>query len=175
MTLEQARDSLRKMEAEGQWWSPDSGKTHWTVPLKAMADAIDAHLAQPAQAVDVEKVAAVGYEAWMDDPGLWLHANNMERSRWTKIAQAIITRALSGEKAGPVGDGLRFPEWVIESLGVLDAETQRLYLDPTDGNKVGLNERCAITFFKRFATDPEEACRMYGTLTASPTPDKEGA
>jgi len=41
MTLKQVRGSLRKMEAEGQWWSPNSGMTHWTIPLKEMADAID--------------------------------------------------------------------------------------------------------------------------------------
>jgi hypothetical protein len=103
MTLEMVRDRL------ASWY----GGSEACLDVKACAElgdmiaALNTHLTQPAQSVDVERVAAIGYEAWMDDPGLWSHANNMERARWTKIAQAIITRALSAEKAG----------WRIEKCG----------------------------------------------------------
>lgn len=101
MTLEQVRDSLRKMEAEGQWWSPNSGMTHWTIPLKEMADAIDAKLTQPAQAVDVGAIREVidslsGEADSHDDEGMPSTAAYLSRlaiklTRAIGNAQAVVT------------------------------------------------------------------------------------
>jgi phosphoglucomutase len=56
MTLEQVRDVLREMNEVGYWYS-HSNSMH--IPVMKMADAIDAHIAQPAQAVDVEAIREV--------------------------------------------------------------------------------------------------------------------
>jgi hypothetical protein len=55
MTLEQVRDRLRN-DGSPAWCIPNE----WT--CQQLADAIDAHLSQPAQAVDVEKAS----DAWRE-------------------------------------------------------------------------------------------------------------
>jgi hypothetical protein len=157
MTLEQVRDSLREVAAIEATTGADSGNLYME-----MADAIDAHLAQPAQAVDVVVMRTRrNGKAWQYYEPDYLSPEAISRLAGYGWEFERLTRALSGEKAGPVGDG-----W-------MPIETS-----PQDGTRVLLwvDQTCRVGSWKCFPADAQNPCAPthWMPLPASPTPDKEG-
>jgi hypothetical protein len=86
MTLEQALSAMRSVSPHAEVFGDQ---------VHEWADAIDAHLAQPAQAVDVGAIREV-IDALRNMGG---KPNNIYN-----LAADKLTRALAGEKAGPAGE-----------------------------------------------------------------------
>ena len=81
MTLEQVRDAMieEKAWARGAGWPMAAGT------LQRWADAIDAHLTQPAQAVDVDSIVIGAAEAYLRVS----RSGGMPKDQYEKIIGAI--------------------------------------------------------------------------------------
>ena len=166
MTLELVRGRLRN-DGSLAWCTPNE----WT--CQQLADAIDAHLAQPAQAVDV------GYTPFPPLPnGLVIHPqlgplfDRMQMQAYALKMTDNATRAISGEKAGQV-DGwpklqadARIGATVFRNgvstelvVGRAIREQEWKLACPACGNGTANGQPCACSF---------EA------VTPSTAPDKEG-
>jgi hypothetical protein len=116
-----------------------------------------AHLAQPAQAVDVGAIREVIHYLYSfrhKTPPTWAHLDN---------AADRLTRALSGEKAGPAGDGWKAPDgFAVALLNATDA------YERTQGQFHGKHRKTHAKQVRLL----REACAAL--LPASPTSGKEG-
>ena len=103
MTLEQVRDELASWLG-GSEACLDAPKV---AELSAMISAIDAYLAQPAQAVDVGAIREV-INYLQDEGNACIATGDGLDAQWGSRILSMsrkLTRAISSEKAGPV-DGL---------------------------------------------------------------------
>jgi hypothetical protein len=123
-------------------------------------DEYAAHLAQPAQAVDVGAIREV--IDVLNDVVRTAPMSNFSRSRVGNQVDKL-TRALSGEKAGPVGDGLPDENWFADQLCDLRnrwGEHEPSWLETDDNHP---DDWMAKELRKRLLA-----------LPVSPTPGKEG-
>jgi len=88
MTLEQVRDWHLARDSEQRIVGFNLGATNH----RGMADAIDAHLAQPAQAVDVDAACMSMYPDWSK-------YHQHERETFRKEMKQAITRAIGNAQA----------------------------------------------------------------------------
>lgn len=139
MTLEQVRDRLRE-EVSALMQEERTVVTIHRTYLAAWADAIDAHLAQPAQAVDVDCYL----------PGITGGMVLLRKEyREGFVRYEDYVRALTGEKAGPAGDGV--------------CDERKEYHDGSGYLQVAFADGV-----------PELLGRSVRVSPASPAPDKEG-
>ena len=139
MTLIQMRDEM-KAKLDGGYRADSANLIDWV-------NAIDAHLSQPAQAVDVGAVLQVIAEMRAfryNTPPNWNHLDSFADK---------LTRALSGEKAGPVG-------------GEVTA---------TDFATAMRNCGLSLATYARVDQEARRLAKQRALLPSSPTPDKEGA
>jgi uncharacterized protein (UPF0147 family) len=128
--------------------------------VRELAEHRRAQLAQPAQAVDVGAIREV--IDVLNDVVRTAPMSNFSRSRVGNQVDKL-TRALSGEKAGPVGDGLPDENWFADQLCDLRnrwGEHEPSWLETDDNHP---DDWMAKELRKRLLA-----------LPVSTTPDKEG-
>lgn len=149
MTLEKLRDRLRELA------NRDQPILLLSETLARWADIADAHLSQPAQAVDVESIKRV-IDAMRDLHPTFKSSNH---DGWVKT----LTRAISGEKAWRVGDDVlvSLKECGAEHLQIANHYNTGGYLNQYDTVKKHMTFHLAINK------------AIEALLPASPTPDKQ--
>lgn len=152
----------------------DKGRVKSPGLMEQAANALEAHLAQPAQAMDVGAV----YSEGVCGDGAAILCNGLPMRVHEIVAALNATRALSVQKAGPVGDGWQPIETAPKDgsaiiLGYAGSHS-------CEGFWMGDASRNHWGETGWFDSDSDVLCEHahkpthWMPLPASPTPDKEG-